>query len=538
MSRGRGLRQCSKDEIRRTSRSTRKWTYRSGVPSVTAMTPEAAASLRVHEDQFADVVAAGMPGLAATIPGPAPARRVTSAPVDRPRPAGPLRRESLHRRLLGIADVTSAAVAAGLVLGAFDQRRAALSALVGAALVLLVFKLAGLYDRDELKLVHSTLDDVPLLVQLTGLFALGVAILQDFVLERTVSADQIAALWVVSFAAIVGARVLARAVAARSLPAERCLVIGEDGRADRIREKLASSRASALVIASLPLEAGDIDSIDWIESPEVIRELVRDLNVHRIIIAPTTTDTGVVDLIRVAKAAGVRVSVLPRMFEVVGSAVEFDDVDGMTMLGVRSFGFSRSSRLIKRAFDVVVTSIGLVVVSPIMAAVAVAVSLDSRGPIFFRQVRVGRDGEHFGMFKFRSMVADAEKQKDDLRGLNEAGEGLFKLTDDPRVTRVGRLLRRTSLDELPQLFNVLRGEMSLVGPRPLVVDEDAQVLGLDRSRLHLTPGMTGPWQVLGSRVPMQEMVGIDYLYVASWSLWLDIKILLRTVRHVTHRSNL
>ena len=167
-----------------------------------------------------------------------------------------------------------------------------------------------------------------------------------------------------------------------------------------------------------------------------------------------------------------------------------------------------------------------------------AISLDSSGPIFFRQVRVGRDGKHFRMFKFRSMVADAEKRKDDLRALNEAGDGLFKLTDDPRVTRVGRFLRRTSLDELPQLFNVLRGEMSLVGPRPLVVDEDAQVLGLDRSRLHLTPGMTGPWQILGSRVPMQEMVGIDYLYVANWSLWLDIKILLRTVRHVMRRTNL
>ena len=156
----------------------------------------------------------------------------------------------------------------------------------------------------------------------------------------------------------------------------------------------------------------------------------------------------------------------------------------------------------------------------------------------FGQVRVGRDGKHFRMFKFRSMVADAEKQKDSLRALNEAGEGLFKLKHDPRVTRVGRFLRGTSLDELPQLFNVLRGEMSLVGPRPLVVDEDAQVLGLDRRRLHLTPGMTGPWQILGSRVPMPEMVGIDYLYVANWSLWLDIKILLRTVSHVARRSNL
>jgi lipopolysaccharide/colanic/teichoic acid biosynthesis glycosyltransferase len=226
------------------------------------------------------------------------------------------------------------------------------------------------------------------------------------------------------------------------------------------------------------------------------------------------------------------------MFEVVGSAVEFDDVDGVTMLGIPCFGLSPSSRLLKRAFDVAPTSVGLLLVAPLMAAIALAVRLDSKGPVIFRQVRVGRDGRHFSIFKFRTMMVGAEASKDELLARNEAGAGLFKLTEDPRVTRVGRFLRGTSLDELPQLFNVVRGEMSLVGPRPLVVDEDAQVLGLDRSRLHLTPGMTGPWQVLGARVPMQEMVGIDYLYVANWSLWLDVKILLRTARHVARRSNL
>jgi lipopolysaccharide/colanic/teichoic acid biosynthesis glycosyltransferase len=136
------------------------------------------------------------------------------------------------------------------------------------------------------------------------------------------------------------------------------------------------------------------------------------------------------------------------------------------------------------------------------------------------------------------MVIGAEALKDELRAFNEAGEGLFKLSADPRATRVGAFLRRSSLDELPQLLNVLRGEMSLVGPRPLVTDEDAQVFGLDRTRLYLTPGMTGPWQILGSRVPLQEMVGIDYIYVTSWSLWLDLKILLRTIRHVVRRGNL
>jgi lipopolysaccharide/colanic/teichoic acid biosynthesis glycosyltransferase len=133
------------------------------------------------------------------------------------------------------------------------------------------------------------------------------------------------------------------------------------------------------------------------------------------------------------------------------------------------------------------------------------------------------------------MVAAAEELKPQFSYLNEA-PGLFKIAADPRVTRVGRMLRRSALDELPQLFNVWRGEMSLVGPRPLIVDEDAKITGFDRFRLRLTPGMTGPWQVLGSsRIPIQEMLAIDYLYVASWTLWTDVKLLLRTIPLVLAR---
>src|SRR5262249_34425334 len=175
------------------------------------------------------------------------------------------------------------------------------------------------------------------------------------------------------------------------------------------------------------------------------------------------------------------------------------------------------------------------VLSPLLALIALAIRLSSRGPILFRQRRVGHEGKLFEVLKFRSMVHDAEERKAELAGRNEA-EGLFKIDADPRVTRVGRQLRRTSLDELPQLFNVLRGEMSLVGPRPLIVEEDRQIEGFYRRRLHLTPGMTGPWQVLGSaRIPLHEMVSIDYLYVANWSLWGDVKILLRTVPSVLLR---
>jgi lipopolysaccharide/colanic/teichoic acid biosynthesis glycosyltransferase len=159
--------------------------------------------------------------------------------------------------------------------------------------------------------------------------------------------------------------------------------------------------------------------------------------------------------------------------------------------------------------------------------------------VFFRQLRVGRHGHRFQMLKFRTMVPEAEELKDSLRHRNEAKEGLFKIAEDPRVTRVGRLLRKSALDELPQLLNIVRGEMSLVGPRPLVIEEDRRIEGWHRRRLELMPGMTGPWQILGpARVPLKEMVAIDYLYVANWSLWTDIKILLRTVPHVLGRRGL
>jgi lipopolysaccharide/colanic/teichoic acid biosynthesis glycosyltransferase len=173
-----------------------------------------------------------------------------------------------------------------------------------------------------------------------------------------------------------------------------------------------------------------------------------------------------------------------------------------------------------------------------LAWIAVTIKLTSPGPVLFRQRRVGRNGRVFEMLKFRTMVDGADAQKEALKSLNEA-HGLFKIADDPRITKVGRFLRRASLDELPQLFNVLRGEMSLVGPRPLVTDEDSEIEGWRRRRLVVPPGMTGFWQLLGSsRVPRDEMVKIDYLYGANWSLWVDVKILLRTLPHVLARRGL
>ena len=436
--------------------------------------------------------------------------------------------------ILALADALAAGTVLVLLLVVFPIAQLNAWMLVSLPFVIVVSKVLGLYDRDDLVLNKSTLDEAPLLLQLSGMFALVVWLLHDGLGVADLQGRQVVWLWTAMFAALFLLRRIARTVAARTSPAERCLVVGDLAAIESVARKLSTSHVSARVIAGLPVSERQptLQEDDF-------RDIVRHHAVERVIIAPVSTDAAdTLELIRLVKAVGVRVSLLPRLLEVVGSSVEFDNVGGLTMLGVRRFGLTRSSRLTKRAFDLLGATFGLIVVAPLFAAIVAAIRLDSRGPVFFRQTRVGLEGKHFEILKFRSMCADAEERKADLRHLNETS-GLFKIGDDPRITRVGRFLRKTSLDELPQLINVWRGDMSLVGPRPLVLDEDAQVAGFDRARLALTPGMTGHWQILGSaRIPMEEMVGIDYLYVANWSLWIDVKILLRTVPYVLGRRGM
>jgi exopolysaccharide biosynthesis polyprenyl glycosylphosphotransferase len=326
---------------------------------------------------------------------------------------------------------------------------------------------------------------------------------------------------------------------------ERCVVIGDAASAAHIAHKVASGHAvHASVLGHVVLErqaaGGGPVPVPMLGTIDTLGFVLVEHRVDRAIIAPDYAHPDdILDAIRFVRSLGVKVSILPRLFEVVGSSVAFDDVDGTMLLGVRAHGLSRSSRLLKHAFDKIGAVVGIVLLAPVLAAIALAIKLDSRGPVLFRQQRIGRGGRSFRIFKFRTMYVGADALKEELRHRNEAAAGLFKIADDPRITRVGRLLRRTSLDELPQLLNVLGGEMSLVGPRPLVPDEDRRVEGWQRRRLQLAPGMTGLWQIFGSsRIPLAEMVKIDYLYGANWSLWLDVKILLRTVPHALGRRGL
>jgi lipopolysaccharide/colanic/teichoic acid biosynthesis glycosyltransferase len=193
----------------------------------------------------------------------------------------------------------------------------------------------------------------------------------------------------------------------------------------------------------------------------------------------------------------------------------------------------------KRLMDIFLSLLALILLAPVWGAIALLIKLDSPGPVLFRQRRVGQGGEPFQMLKFRTMIKDADAHKLSLLHMNDAAEGLFKIQQDPRVTRVGRMLRSTSLDELPQLLHVLTGRMSLVGPRPLVQEEDELIAGRYRERLEMRPGITGAWQVAGaSRIPINEMVKLDHDYVVNWSLRGDLKLLLGTIPHVLLRRGI
>lgn len=459
-------------------------------------------------------------------------------------PAACMRRDALFRRLLVVADVVAIVGAFVLTIALARQSlELTWAAAAGVPILVVCAKLTGLYDRDETLLRKTTLDEAPKLFQLATLCALVAWLTGGLVTHRPLDRHEALFLWLALAAGLLLARAVSRALALSLAPAERCLFIGDAVSAETIRSKLTGhGGVKAEVVAHLDLDkvgSWSTDSFSEIRLAE-IRDLAQTLDVHRAIIAPRSVDGGeMLNLVRTLKAVGVRVSVLPRLLEVVGSSVEFDDLHGVTVMGVRRFELTRSSAAFKRAFDLLGASLGLVAVLPLMVVIAIAVKLDSRGPVFFGQQRVGRHGQRFRMLKFRTMIPEAEAMKESLRDRNEAKEGLFKIAKDPRVTRVGRLLRASALDELPQLLNIFRGEMSLVGPRPLVIDEDQRIEGWHRRRLELMPGMTGPWQILGpARVPLKEMVAIDYLYVANWSLWTDIKILLRTVPHVVGRRGL
>jgi exopolysaccharide biosynthesis polyprenyl glycosylphosphotransferase len=267
---------------------------------------------------------------------------------------------------------------------------------------------------------------------------------------------------------------------------------------------------------------------------DVIPSLVAERGVDHLVVA--------FSLVRGAKlagllrelASGVQISVVPRLFDLLTIRSHVDDLHGLPVIDVAPATLSMADRFAKRVMDIVASGLILLVTAPVLAIIAIAVKATSPGPILFRQRRTGKNGTTFQIYKFRTMRKGAENEKAQLA--NQVDGPLFKVYKDPRITRVGAFLRKTSLDELPQLINVLKGDMSLVGPRPFITTESAEIGGWATRRFDVRPGMTGLWQISGRNdLPFEELCRLDYSYVASWSLWWDARILWHTPAMVLHR---
>ncbi len=275
----------------------------------------------------------------------------------------------------------------------------------------------------------------------------------------------------------------------------------------------------------------NIGSFPALGSVDNLESLLGSNNVQRVIIClPWQSHRTAQRLLRVCGQASVRAQVVPDLFQLTKHQMAVEQLNGIPLISVSDASIRGWNLLFKRISDILLTLLGGLLSLPILVAVAFAIRLESPGPIFYGQTRVGKDGRTFRCYKFRSMVVDAEEMRSQIADLNEASGPWFKVRDDPRLTKVGRFLRRYSLDELPQMYNVLRGDMSLVGPRPNLPDEVAAYEQWHRKRLSVSPGMTGLWQVSGrSDLTFDEMVLLDIYYVENWSIPLDLSIILRSL---------
>jgi exopolysaccharide biosynthesis polyprenyl glycosylphosphotransferase len=416
---------------------------------------------------------------------------------------------------------------------------------LAAPVCLAVFTAYRLYDQDAVRISVSSFDDVraifhALLVVGLG-FSLGARALDSFTDWRLYSALQVSifiscALVLVPLGRCATRRFLLPRVTAR----RRVLIVGNGSGARLLRQKLSARRELGLDVVGVLNRHGQPEP-GPVPVLGACKDIARVVEAYAIDVVLLASSIGrheeMLDLVRSVRRPEVQISILPRYFEVFTSRAILDDVEGMPVVTLPRMRLGAGARLLKRAFDLVVTSLALVVAAPLIGAIVIAIRLDSPGPAFFRQPRRGRGGCAFQILKFRTMYQHAERQRIDLVHLNQVDGPLFKIKGrDPRVTRLGAFLRRTSLDELPQLWNVLRGQMSLIGPRPFVTYEADQITGWASRRLDMPPGITGLWQVLGRNdLPFEEMVKLDYLYVTNWSLWWDIKILCQTVPVVLRR---
>ena len=406
----------------------------------------------------------------------------------------------------------------------------------------MIFQLRGLY---RLPRWASFLDEVSIIAS-SATTAMAILILYSFLQRFYPSRLIFIYAWILMIAFLIikrlGVRLVRQYLWSRGMGVDRVLVIGAGPAGQRIMQHLFSRPQAGYRMVGFVDDVPADDNWGIATEWRVVRpaylgrvsettEVVRDHQIDEVIIAlPPAAHEAILAIIEQCREREVGFTLVPDLFELALDRVHINEVAGLPLIGIKDTRIRGSNYLIKRAMDVVMALTVLILFSPLMLLIALVVRLSSPGPVLFRQERVGKGGQRFTLYKFRSMYQDAEERKAELQATYQLGALLFKIKDDPRITRVGRFLRRTSLDELPQFFNVLLGEMSVVGPRPPV---PAEVLAYDDwhyERLLVTPGLTGLWQVSGrSDLTFDEMVKLDLYYAEHWSPWLDIKLMLRTI---------
>jgi exopolysaccharide biosynthesis polyprenyl glycosylphosphotransferase len=479
------------------------------------------------------------------------------------------RRGWLVRRMFLLGDVTGLAAAfaaAAVIEPSHSSAENALSVGGEAALFvlsvpiwILLIKLYGLYDREEERAQHSTPDDFFGVFHVVTVGAwLYVGVRWALGISTGPHLDRLVLFWGLAVIFVTTARAGARAVCRRQdAYIQNTVIVGTDDTAALIAERFLQRPEYGVNVVGFVEEQppglnGDLKDVAYLGRANRLTEIVRDHDVERVIIAFTRgPHERLLALIRQLRELDVQVDIVPRLYESVGPRVDVHAVDGLPLVGLAPVRPPRSSLVVKRAVDIALSGAGLIVLAPLAVALVAWIKLDSPGPAFYRSERLGRGSRRFRIFKFRTMHLrycrghgyggdEAEEEfarllADPLRQVEFAAA--YKFADDPRATRAGRFLRRTSLDELPQLMNVFLGHLSLIGPRPITAEELPRYGADGRTLLNVKPGLTGYWQISGrSDLSYRERVRLDLAYVNSWSLKLDLLILAKTLRVLVVRQ--
>jgi exopolysaccharide biosynthesis polyprenyl glycosylphosphotransferase len=470
----------------------------------------------------------------------------------RPSYAATRRRGWLVRRALLVADVVGLVFAffavairfpADATGGYVDGTAELVAFLLSLPGWIVLAKLYGLYERDEERADHSTVDDA---VGVFNLVTFGAWVFFVSAWATHLARPEVArliAFWLLAILFVMGARALARTLCRRSsIYQQKTLIVGAGDTGQLVARKLLHHPEYGITLVGFvdanPKERrGELEPLPLLGCPDHLAAIVAEHDVERVIVAfSSEPDERTMAVVRTLRDLDVQVDIVPRLFELVGPRVDVHTVEALPLVGVPSLRLSPSSRLIKRCLDVIGAVVGLALTAPLFAYAALRIKLDSAGPVFFRQTRLGFDMREFTALKFRTMKVDTDDgvHRDYIRQIMSASadateNGLYKLERTDAVTRFGRWLRKTSLDELPQLLNVLRGDMSLVGPRPCLAYETEHFEPHHFERFLVPAGVTGLWQVAArAHSTFGEALDMDVSYVRGWSVGLDLRLLCKT----------